>query len=103
MSGQRMTAFNDFIKEIEEEAKAEGPEAVAELEALRSHYALARQLIELRQSHKMTQTQLAKQSGIPQSEISRIERGSANPTVATLNALVKSLNADLQLVHRDAA
>jgi transcriptional regulator with XRE-family HTH domain len=35
----------------------------------------------------MTQRELARASGIDQAEISRIERGQANPTVQTLQAL----------------
>jgi transcriptional regulator with XRE-family HTH domain len=39
-------------------------------------------------------------SGIAQSEISRIETGSANPTFATLSALAGSLGADVGLIRR---
>ncbi len=34
--------FDDLIAEIEAEARAEGPEAVAELEAFRAHFSRAR-------------------------------------------------------------
>jgi len=37
-------SFDDFIAELEAEARAEGPEAVAELEALRRAFALERRL-----------------------------------------------------------
>src|SRR5207244_3764129 len=40
------TKFSDFFKEIEAEARKEGPEAVAQLEAFREHYRLGRQLAE---------------------------------------------------------
>jgi transcriptional regulator with XRE-family HTH domain len=48
--------------------------------------------------------QLAERSGIDQAEISRIERGQANPTTATLGALTGALGLDVQLVpgHRAA-
>ena len=93
------TSFDEFMQEIEEEARNEGPEAVAELEA-HAHFALARQLAQLRRERQLTQTELARRSGIPQSEISRIERGAANPTVATLAALGRPLGADLRLTAR---
>lgn len=32
------TKFLEFIRGVEEEARAEGPEAVAELQALRDHF-----------------------------------------------------------------
>jgi ribosome-binding protein aMBF1 (putative translation factor) len=98
-----MTSFDDFIAEIEAEAAAEGPEAVAELEAFRLHFSLARQLGEQRRAQRMTQRQLAARSGIDQAEISRIERGQANPTTATLGALVGALGLDVRLVRADAA
>lgn len=46
----------------------------------------------------LTQKQLAEQTGIDQAEISRIERGQANPTTATLGALTRALGVDVRLV-----
>ena len=43
-----MTKFDDFVKEVEQEAQLEGPRAVAELEAFRAHYALAQDIHALR-------------------------------------------------------
>lgn len=91
-------SFDEFMREIENEAQTEGPEAVAELEALHAHFALARQLAQLRRRRGISQVELASRSGIPQSEISRIERGAANPTVATLAALGGPLGATLCLL-----
>ncbi len=94
------TSFEDFNRELEAEAEAEGPEAVAELEAFRLHFSLARQLMARRRERNLTQKQLAELSGIDQAEISRIERGQANPTTATLGALTRALAVDVQLVAR---
>jgi DNA-binding XRE family transcriptional regulator len=94
------TSFDDFITELEAEALAEGPEAVAELEAFRLHFSLARQFATLRRERHLTQKQLAELSGIDQAEISRIERGQANPTAATLGALTSALGVDVRLVAR---
>lgn len=94
------TSFENFIKELESEAEAESPEAVAELEAFRLHFSLARQLAARRREQHLTQKQLAELSGIDQAEISRIERGQANPTTATLSALTRALAVDVQLVAR---
>lgn len=93
------TTFEDFMAEVEAEAQAEGPEAVAELEAFRLHFSLARQLAAQRRSQHLTQKQLAERSGIDQAEISRIERGQANPTTATLGALTGALGLDVQLIR----
>ena len=59
---------------------------------------LAKQLVELRRSCGLSQTRLAERSGIPQSEISRIERGVANPTAATLRRLAAVLDANLAII-----
>lgn len=93
-----MATFDDFITELEAEARAEGPAAVAELEAFRLHFSLARQLAAQRRALHLTQKQLAEQTGIDQAEISRIERGQANPTTATLGALTRALGVDVRLV-----
>ncbi len=61
---------------------------------------VAMQLIALREKHGVSQSELARQTGINQSEISRIERGSGNPTEKTLIRLADALGADLQLVER---
>lgn len=100
------TRFDDYIREVEEKAKAGGPEAIARWEAFNAHYAMARELRELRRARKLTQKQLAAASGITQGEISRIERGQTNPTAYTLAALLAPLGARLGLVrdeHRDLA
>jgi DNA-binding XRE family transcriptional regulator len=92
--------LDDLILQIEQEAQQEGEQAVAELAALRAHYSFARELHELRLAKKLTQKQLATASGVGQSEISRIESGGTNPTLATVSALAHSLNADLHVVPR---
>ena len=53
---------------------------------------IAENLKRARLASSMTQEEVAKQSGITADYYSRIERGAANPSVAVLAALVKSLN-----------
>jgi DNA-binding XRE family transcriptional regulator len=95
------TKFDDYIHEVEQEAKAGGPEALARWDAFNAHYAMAREVRALRKQHKLTQKQLAAASGINQGEISRIERGQTNPTAATLAALLAPLGARLGVVTRE--
>jgi len=90
------TKFKDYVEEVEADLSEEGR---AILEGFRSHYDLAAQLLELRRERELTQKELAHISGIPQSEISRIERGVANPTKATLEALGGALKARLAFVR----
>ena len=63
-------------------------------------YALAMQVVELREKRGLTQVQLAELSGVDQGDISRIERGSAFPNEKTLIRIAESLDADLALVAR---
>jgi ribosome-binding protein aMBF1 (putative translation factor) len=63
-------------------------------------FAVAMQVVELREKHGLTQVQLAERSGIDQGDISRIERGSAMPNEKTLIRIADALNADLRLVPR---
>ncbi|HVF20824.1 MAG TPA: helix-turn-helix transcriptional regulator [Mycobacteriales bacterium] len=63
-------------------------------------YSLARQIIELREKHGLTQVQLSEATGIPQAQISKIERGVISPTSATLAKIAEALASDLRLVER---
>jgi ribosome-binding protein aMBF1 (putative translation factor) len=92
------TKFSDFMKELEEETRREGPAAVAEAAAMEAQFKLAAELILLRRKRGLTQRQLSARSGIQQSEISRIEGGRANPTAATLAALARALGGELRIV-----
>jgi DNA-binding XRE family transcriptional regulator len=92
------TDFSQLIADIEQEAQEEGPQAVRELEQFREEFSLASQLIESRRDGQLSQRELAKLSGVPQSEISRIETGASNPTYATITALLRPLGKRIQLV-----
>jgi DNA-binding phage protein len=87
--------FSDFMKEVEAETRREGPEAVAESEALKAQFKLATELILLRKRRRLTQRQLSARSGVQQSEI---EAGAGNPTLATMSVLVRALGAELRLM-----
>ena len=55
---------------------------------------------QFRKTVVMSQAKVADLAGISQSKVSRIERGVANPEVATLNAICAALDAELILVPR---
>ncbi len=90
--------FKNLIDEIEAEVREEGPEAEAQVRQMRREFSIASELLALRRSRKMSQEQLAEASGIAQSEISRIERATANPTHATLSALAEPFGARVGFV-----
>ena len=51
----------------------------------------------------MTQSELAAMTGLDQADISRIERGTANPTERTLLRIAHALDADIRLIERTAS
>lgn len=53
------TTFEEAIAEIETEARAEGPEAVAELNAFRLHFSLERELTAQYRDQRVQQKQVA--------------------------------------------
>lgn len=98
MAKQPRVSFEDFWREIEAEARAEGPEAVAELEQMAHRFRIGAQLSILRHRRGLTQTQLAEMTEVDQAEISRIERGVSNATEDTLARLARALDAELAIV-----
>lgn len=54
-------------------------------------------LIEARKSKKITQKQLSEITGIAQGDISKLENGSANPSVKTLQRLANGLGMMLKI------
>lgn len=58
---------------------------------------LGAELAEARRGRKITQGALSELSGVPQSEISRIESGRANPTIETVSRLATALDKRLVL------
>ncbi len=75
------TAFEDFVDEVERNADSDERHL---LEENRRRFGIGAKLLERRMAAGMTQRDLAAASGIDQAEISRIERGQANPTAQTL-------------------
>jgi transcriptional regulator with XRE-family HTH domain len=53
-----------------------------------------------RRATSLTQAKVADLSGVPQSKVSKIENGYANPEIATLNAICSALDAELIVVPR---
>jgi ribosome-binding protein aMBF1 (putative translation factor) len=91
------TKFADFVREIEAEAKAEGPEAVAQLETFRDHFRVGRKLAQARLAKKLSQKQVASQAKVDQGDLSKIERGLANPTFATLSAVALAVDYEIDV------
>ena len=89
------TKFSEYVREVQERST---PDELAQLEAFRERYRVANQLLGLRRARGLTQVALAEASGVPQSEVSRLERGSGNPTEHTMTRLAHALGAHWELV-----
>ena len=68
-----------------------------EYETLEPEYEIISSLIDARKSNNVTQKQLSEATGIAQSDISKIENGSANPTLKLLQRLAEGLNMSLKV------
>jgi DNA-binding XRE family transcriptional regulator len=90
-------AFEDFYREIKSEARDEGSRAVAELRAKELKYQLITALVSRRRQLRWTQGDLASESGVPQEEISRIERGRKSPNLETYARLAAALDLGVAL------
>lgn len=75
----------------------ENPEARAEYERLKPQYDLVRSVLEARKKTNLTQQQLADITGINRADISKLENGNANPTLALLQRLADGMGMSLKL------
>jgi len=97
------TKFSEFMRGIEQEARAEGPEAVAQVEALRDHFRLGRQLAQARLKQNLSQTQVAERAEVGQGDVAKIDRGMASPTLSTLSAVAYAVGLDVDLKRRSGS
>jgi len=75
----------------------ENPEFKAEYEALEVEYQIINSLINARKSKNMSQEQLSKITGIDQAKISRIEKGTANPSLKTLKRIALGIDMKIKI------
>lgn len=88
-------AMSDFKKYLAQQM--EDTAFAAEYEAQRPEYEAIRAVIAARLACNMTQKELAEKTGIRQSNISRIENGSASPTIDTLARIAAGLGKQLKI------
>lgn len=84
-----------FRETLNEQLK--DPEFWAEWEALEPERQIIRAIIEGREEKHMTQKQLAEATGIAQTDISRLESGTANPSLRTLKRLAAGMGMVLKV------
>jgi len=90
-------SFSDYLS-----TKLQDPAIKREYDALEPEYTIIHAMINARKKSGLTQKELADKTGISQGDISKIERGNANPSLNTLKKLADGMNMTLQLVFSPA-
>lgn len=84
--------FDDFLQE-----QLQNPEFKKEYEELQPERAIIQAIIDARKNAGLTQKELAERTGIAQGDISKLERGNANPSVRTLKRLADGMGMSLKI------
>lgn len=87
-----MNSYNEFKNEL-----LKNPEVKAEYEALAPEFDIIQALIDARKQQNITQKELSERTGITQADISRIENGTRNPSLAMLKRLAKGIGMQLKV------
>lgn len=87
-----MRTYNELKKQL-----LQNDEVKTEYERLEPEYQVIRAIVTARQEQNLTQQELADRTGIDRSDISKLENGSANPSLRTLKRLAAGLGMQLQI------
>ncbi|MBQ7780534.1 MAG: helix-turn-helix transcriptional regulator [Lachnospiraceae bacterium] len=87
-----MTNYKEFKKQM-----LSNPEIKAEYDALEPEFDIIQAMITVRKQLNLTQKELSERTGITQADISRIENGTRNPSLAMLKRLAEGLGMRLKL------
>ena len=87
-----MTNFNDFLKE-----QLKDPAFKAEWDALDPEFSVIEAMLKARKESGLTQKQLSERTGIAQTDISKLERGNANPSLRTLQRLAAGMGMKVKI------
>ena len=86
------TSFNDFLKE-----QLQDPEFRKEYKEMEPEHAIIQAIIDARRISGLTQKELSARTGIAQGDISKLENGSANPSLHTLQRLAEGMGMVLKM------
>lgn len=87
-----MIKHEDFKKEI-----LKDPEVKTAYDELSPEYDIIQAMIDTRKSQHMTQKDLSEATRITQADISRIENGTRNPSLAMLKRLAAGMGMNLKV------
>ena len=87
-----MTTLDELIEE-----PLHDPKFKEEYDALEPEFTVMQAIIDARKERGMTQKDLARVTGISQADISRLERGTGNPSLKTLQRVAQALQMVLKI------
>ena len=87
-----MTTFKEYLEE-----QLKNPEFKKEWDATEIEYSIIKAILEARQKSGLTQKELSEKTGITQADISRLEKGNANPSLRTLRRLAAGMGMNLEI------
>lgn len=73
------------------------PEVKAEYEKLKPEYDVLKAILDARKKTNLTQQQLADKIGINRADISKLENGKTNPTIALLQRIAEGMDMTLKV------
>jgi len=89
-----MTNFKEFKKQM-----LSNPEIREEYDALEAEFDIIQALIDARKKQNLTQKELSERTGITQADISRIEKGTRNPSLEMVKRLCRGLGMRLKVEY----
>ena len=87
-----MSDLQDLTNELMKD-----PDFKREYEALQPEMDITRAILDARIQAGMTQMQLSEKSGISQADISRLEKGTRNPSLSLLKRLAEAMDSTLRI------
>ena len=87
-----MSDFRNYLNEL-----LQRPSFKAEWDTLQPELTIAQAMIDARKESGLTQKQLSERTGIAQADISKLERGNANPSLRTLQRLAAGMGMNIRI------
>lgn len=87
-----MTNFKDLLNE-----QLKDKDLKKEYDTLEPEFTIIKAMIDARKDSGMTQRELSEKTGINQADISKLENGTANPSLRTLQRLAEGMGMVLKL------
>ena len=87
-----MMTLDDFMKD-----QMKDPEFAKAYEEIQPEMSVIRAIVDARTSQNLTQKELSERTGIAQTEISKLEKGTRNPSVKLLQRLADGMGMVLNI------